>query len=180
MVHCTAVGRSALRDLWLWYVRQLAASQLLPPLPLHPRPLQLEFLLGQTQKYSTMLAERLKGEEAAAAATAVPGGSRPPSRALSVGVGEEGEGGEAEAPKRVRRAARAASPSITASAAVSGTAGACWAPVSNALVAALALLSSAVLLVASQCLLCPLLQSLPMILSTTGQVTTMTPTMSSR
>ncbi|KAL4459188.1 hypothetical protein ABPG75_014053 [Micractinium tetrahymenae] len=101
---------------------------------------QLDFLLGQTQKYSTMLAERLKGEQeaaaAAAAATAARGGgsSGPdvkPEPSSSAGGEEEGEQeeGAAEAaaappPRRQQRRAalRGASPALPASAAVSGTA----------------------------------------------------------
>jgi hypothetical protein len=68
------------------YVNNLRTPYLHPPAhlaltlirPTFPScPLQLDFLLGQTQKYSTMLAGRLNGEEAAAAAA----GRLPPSLA---------------------------------------------------------------------------------------------------
>lgn len=97
-----------------------------PPLP----RLQLDFLLGQTQKYSTMLAERLKGEgptaiaaEAAAAAAGEPSSSQlPASWEPSAGPGGEAQQGGVR--QRPRRAARGTSPALPASAAVSGTAGA--------------------------------------------------------
>jgi E1A-binding protein p400 len=86
---------------------------------------QLDFLLGQTQKYSTMLAERLKGEgptaieAAAAAALEGPSSSRQPSVSLEPSAGPSREAQQRGARQRPRRAARGASP---ASAAVSGTA----------------------------------------------------------
>ncbi|KAI7839523.1 hypothetical protein COHA_006706, partial [Chlorella ohadii] len=89
---------------------------------------QLDFLLGQTQKYSTMLAERLKGEgptaiaaEAAAAAAGEPSSSQTPA-SWEPSAGPGGEAQQGGVRQRPRRAARGTSPALPASAAVSGTA----------------------------------------------------------
>lgn len=107
--------------------RMLVLTRAAPPVQPHPaNPPQLDFLLGQTQKYSTMLAERLKGEEAAKAAAALAAvGSQPLSAAPSLAAPSPsgGEGGEEVATLRPRRSHPAVSPVPLPSAAVSGTAG---------------------------------------------------------
>lgn len=88
---------------------------------------QLDFLLGQTQKYSTMLAERLKGEGptaiAAATATEGPSSSWQPSASQELNAGPSAEANQSGVRQRPRRAACRASPAPPSSAAVSGTAG---------------------------------------------------------
>lgn len=97
--------------------------------------MQLDFLLGQTQKYSTMLAERLKGEGAGAAAGDLDGGAvsqQPGASAPSASQQQPGPAGLSRATsseargslaaRRPRRPVRDASPAMPASAAVSGTA----------------------------------------------------------